>query len=912
MRVRAGACLGSLVVAALCACSSLLSAQGRVAAGKAFASRATIANTVPVRARLGVDLGGAPADQVLRSVRLRFSMSAARSQALDQLLVAQQNPASPEYHRWLTPEQFGVRFGLSAPDLAEVTAWLESTGLKVTGTARARTFLTVSGTVAQVESAFGTTIHRLSLNGAQHFSNVTDPSLPTRFAALVTTITGLNDLRLRPHAHPHYTSSVPGEHFIAPGDFYTIYDELPLLSEALDGSGITIAVAGQTDISLADVAAFRSASGLNGNLPVTYLYGNDPGTSSDDLDEAQLDVEWSGAVAPEARILYVNSTDVLNDSLTQIVDQDLAPIASISYGDCESNFGAPTLAVFGELFREANAQGQTIVGPGGDDGATDCDFGETIAIEGLAVDFPGSSPNVTSVGGSMFNEGSGVYWSAANGANGGSALTYIPETVWNETALGGGLAAGGGGASAYFSKPPWQSGTGVPADSARDVPDVVFNAASYHDGYLFCSRGFCTDGFEDSGNYVDVVGGTSVSTPALAGVLALLEQKTGSLIGNANPAIYGLANSSYASAVFHDIVSGNNDSPCAAGTPDCASGGEIGYSATAGYDLASGWGSIDTFNLVNDWLNVTGGGNTIVPSASATSLQANASSVRAGASVALTATVASATAGVTMAMPTGTVQLLVDGTASGQAVAVANGTVAFAYATGNLSAGAHVFTGVYSGDSNFLTSAGSATVNILAAVVSDFTVTSSAAATSAKAGGRAMPITFTVTPANGFTGAVQFVCASSSSSLAAAYSFSVDPVVVSGSAGNTVLTLIASSAPGQGVTALLRRDHSVGARLPAPVPWQVAAGGFACAGLLLVMPRRRGAAGLQGLRALLLPALVLAGATLVNGCGQNDFSTLNTSSYTAGGTYLVTVTATGINSLGEPLSHTSTVTFTVN
>ncbi len=601
--------------------SSVQTSRIAAQAVSSSAPRAALTNTVSPRARAAADLGAAPADRILSSVTLRFNMSAAQSSALDALIAAQQNPQSAQYRQWLTPEQYAAQFGLSSSDIAKVTSWLESQGLTVTGVARGHSFVTVSGTVAKLNAAFATSIHSVSLNGEQHIANLSEPALPAAIAAVTSTITGLSDIRIRPHAHPHFTSSISGSHFVAPGDFYTIYDINPLLTSNVNGAGITIAVAGQTDILLTDVAAFRAASGLPANAPTIKLIGTDPGTPltsgvAEDQVEASLDVEWSGAVAPSATILYVNSTDVLGGSLTQIIDQNLAPIATVSYGDCETNFGSSNIAVFNQLFRQAAAQGQTIAGPGGDSGATDCDYQTNVATQGLAVDFPASSPYVTGVGGTMFNEGAGSYWAAANGTayNGSaSALSYIPEAVWNESSSTNGLSGGGGGASAYFTKPTWQTGTGVPSDSARDVPDIAFNAAAGHDGYLYCQGGFCTNGYRNASSNLDVVGGTSVSTPAFAGMLALLEQKLNTKVGLVNPTLYALANSTYYTNVFHDVTVGSNVSPCTIGSPNCttvitpcngsanAGQGCIGYTAGTGYDLASGWGSLDVFNFVNDF-----------------------------------------------------------------------------------------------------------------------------------------------------------------------------------------------------------------------------------------------------------------------------------------------------------------------
>ena len=670
-------------------------------------------------------------------------MTDAQSAGLDKLLAGQQNPSSALYHQWLTPEQFGAEFGLSTTDLASVSAWLQSQGLTVTGVARGRTFINFSGTVAAVNQAFGVALHNVSSDGEQHISNLSDPVLPSALANVVGGITGLNDFRLKPRIHtrkvnPAYNGGADYGNLMAPGDFYSIYDIKPLLANSVNGSGITIAVAGQTDISLNDVKAFRTAASLSTtNLPTVKLYGSDPGTSSNDIDEAQLDVEWAGATAPSASILYVNGEDIFANSITQAIDNDLAPIVTVSYGNCEVGFGTNAVIEYNALFKQANAQGQTMLGPSGDSGGADCDYNVTYASQGLAVDFPASSPYVTGVGATEFNEGSGTYWSTTNGANAGTALSYIPEIPWNETYLvsnSGTLfglyyaGSGGGGVSQVFSKPAWQVGTGVPTDASRDVPDVSFNGAADHDGYLVCSQGSCTNGFADASGNFDVFGGTSVSTPAFAGILALLEQKLGSKgLGNVNPNIYGLANSTYASTVFHDVTSGNNAVPCSAGSTDCASGypgyfapgtlacpansctgdigfPSIGYVATAGYDLTTGWGSMDINNMVADWLlaTPTGTGSVSALNPSTTNASANDPSITSTGSVTISATVAPGASSAVSTTPTGTATLLVDNVATGTAVALNAGTVTFpAYVATNLAAGEHVFSVSYSGDANY-------------------------------------------------------------------------------------------------------------------------------------------------------------------------------------------------------------------
>ncbi len=255
--------------------------QNRISSTISEDSRVPLQHTVPARALLANDLGSAPADRTLSTLTLRFNMTAAQQADLTQLLLDLQDPNSPRYHQWLTPQQFGARFGLSSSDLAKVTSWLAGKGFTVTRNAPSATSITFTGTVAQVEQAFGTKIHSLSIDGEQHFANLTDPVLPAALAGVVGNITGLNDFRLKSRSRlstvaasavkPQYTSSVSSNHYIAPGDFYTIYDMNPLLTNSINGTGVTIAVVGQTDISLADVAAFRAASGLSSPPSAPHL-----------------------------------------------------------------------------------------------------------------------------------------------------------------------------------------------------------------------------------------------------------------------------------------------------------------------------------------------------------------------------------------------------------------------------------------------------------------------------------------------------------------------------------------------------------------------------------------------------------------------------------------------------------------
>ncbi|MBV9081452.1 MAG: S53 family peptidase [Acidobacteriaceae bacterium] len=580
--------------------------SGRVEDGRTFVLSG---NTHPLAAS-SQDEGEAQPDLTF-PITMHFRMSNAQQKQLEQLLRDQQDPGNSQYHRWLTPEQFGQRFGLSDADLNKITSWLANAGFSNIEVNRSRTAVTMSGTASIVQSAFQTSIHRYRRDGNLHYANASDPSLPRALQGMITGIHGLNDFHPRAPviqrtvAQPKFTSNLTGLNFIAPEDFTTIYDVRALYSSGIDGTGQKIAIAGQTDIQLSDIEAFRAASGLPPNDPQVVLTGTDPGTSSSDLSEADLDIEWAGAVAPQATIVYVNSNDAFV-SATYAINNNLAPVLSLSYGDCEANIPRTELNSLNSAFQQANAQGMTIVAAGGDTGAADCESapsprprGPTVATHGLAVDFPSSSPYVTGMGGTELSEGGGSYWSPTNDSNNGSALSYIPEVVWNDTASVTELSASGGGKSILFQKPSWQQGTGVPNDGARDTPDIALAASSSHDGFLICNAGSCVNGFRNTDTTLNVVGGTSVAAPTFAGIVALLNQKVGGAQGNVNPKLYSIA--SYSIDAFHDITTGNNQVPCRQGSPDCPANGVLGYAAGPGYDQTTGLGSIDAYHLVSEW-----------------------------------------------------------------------------------------------------------------------------------------------------------------------------------------------------------------------------------------------------------------------------------------------------------------------
>jgi uncharacterized protein (TIGR03437 family) len=618
--------------------------------------------------------------------------------ALDQLLSQQQDRSSPNYHHWLTPEQFAGHFGVTGPDIARITAWLASQGLQVHDIARGRRWISFSGSAADTGRAFHTDFHRFRVNAEDHFANVSPLSVPAALADVIAGVQGFNDFRPKPalvkrSLKPAMTTA--GEHTLAPDDFATIYNIQPLYKSGIDGTGQTIVVLGGSSVDLTDIQAFRRQFNLPAKVPQSLLFGPDPGMLPGWLTEADLDLEWAGAVAPKATILYVYAQNILYAGV-QAVDQNLAPIITLSYSQCEQE----TTPDLRSVVQQANAQGITWLVSSGDAGAAGCEYFGTSsqAAKGKAASFPASIPEVTGVGGTQFEEGSGNYWSPTDNANHGSALSYIPEKVWNDTPTQGYILASGGGASTFFEKPVWQSGPGVPNDNARDVPDISLAASPYHDGYQIFSEG-----------ELFAVGGTSVSTPAFAGIVGLLNHYLTSHgkisqpgLGNINTVLYRMAQST--PEAFHDISGGNNRVPCVQGTPDC-SDGSLGYSAGAGYDLATGLGSVDVFNLATKWNQ---------GSTSATSVTANPASIGFnGGAIQFTAVVTASGA-----TPTGSVTFLSGGMALGTAALASSGdgnaSATLSIDSALLPIGADTVAANYPGDSHLDGSGGSTTATVLA------------------------------------------------------------------------------------------------------------------------------------------------------------------------------------------------------
>ena len=602
----------------------------------------TLSGTVHPLTRQAGDRGEANPGMRLESITLSIAPSVTEKAELDALVVAQQNPKSAQYHQWLTQEEFGARFGLTEADLSQVAGWLETHGFTVKNVAPSRNLITFSGTVAQAEIAFRTKIHQYRIGADTRISNATEIALPRGLVDVVAGVGGLSGFRPRPQAvvrrlDPQFTSQFSGNHFLAPGDWATIYNVTSIYNAGYTGTGMHVGIAGQTYFPQGDIDDFRAAAGLSATkLNMVCISTADctdlASESVGDVGEADLDVEWSGGIAPNATVDFVYAAaddpgqDVFSAAVylvtTYKVDGAVVPVISISYASCETQYSANMRTAFDEFLEEAAAQGQSVLSSSGDAGAAGCDQGSTISTQGAVADYPASSPYVTGVGGTTFSAdgsagspepGANQYWSYSSTADIiSSALQYVPETSWNDTAYDQSqdstntLTSGGGGVSLYYAMPSWQWAPGNYIGAPmRFLPDVAFSASADHDPYLLCSQEFtsasdpsqtdgpsCVDGFRDSNSNLTAVGGTSASAPSFAGMLTLLVEKYGKQ-GNFNQTLYSLAAdpTKYA-AIFHDITTGSNAQPCTAGSKGC-SGGLVGYEATAGYDLVTGLGSIN-------------------------------------------------------------------------------------------------------------------------------------------------------------------------------------------------------------------------------------------------------------------------------------------------------------------------------
>jgi subtilase family serine protease len=666
------------------------------------AERTTLHGNVSPLAQPQYDQGKVSDSLPASRVLLMLGRPPEREAALQQYLLEVHSKGSTTYHHWITPQQFGDQFGPADTDVQAVTNWLGSKGFRITKISQGKQFIELSGTAGQLHDAFQAEIHQYNVNGEMHYANAHEISVPTALAQVVRGLLPLNNFRAEPYIKaagtarvsksthtmtPDWTvpnpfgSSNPLGFLLAPEDLATQYDITPLYQAGTNGSGTTIGIIDESNIDLSLVSDYQQLFGISGTTPQVIIDGDDPGDVPEADLEAYLDVELSGAIAPKSAInLYISDGGSVADPLVfasiRAVEDNAASVLSASFGECEELLGESGNQFWADLWEQAAAQGQTVMVATGDSGAV-CNYGLGVSVNGVS-----STPWNVAVGGTDFfysdyaTGGASVpnFWNSANDANLGSLKAPLTEQAWND-GFGldvipngfefGELGSGGGGASSCatsstnsgacvggYPKPVWQTGTGVPSDGVRDVPDVSWFASNGANlsAYAICAEeGECTTEPATDAE-IFVVGGTSTSAPSMAGIMALVNQKFGRQ-GQANFTLYPLAKQK--PAAFHDVTEGSNQEECSAGSPGCVENAQLGgidettvYVTTTGYDQATGLGSIDADQLVTNWDSITFKSST-------TNLTLSPTTITHGTPVLVTSTV-TGTGGV----PTGDVALL--------------------------------------------------------------------------------------------------------------------------------------------------------------------------------------------------------------------------------------------------------------
>jgi hypothetical protein len=647
----------------------------------------------------------------LEHMLLQLKRSPEQEKALQQFIDELHTKSSPNFHHWLSASEFGERFGLAPADLDAVTAWLESHGLRVNVVYPSGMLIDFSGTAGQVRAAFQTEIHYIEAKGERHIANMSNPRIPAALASVITGVVSLHDFRPHPmyrlrKAKPEFTFTdfLGGLNYaVVPADLATIYNLNPVFAAGLTGQGQTIVLIEDTDVfSAADWSTFRSTFGLAGYSSASFTQVHPPAPPSQPSNncgapgviplndaEAILDAQWASAAAPGAATVIAACADTQTTfggliAMQNLINGSSAPpsIMSISYGQCETMNGEAANAAYYSAYQQAVAEGVSVFVAAGDSGAAGCDNNVATATHGIGVNAFASTPYNVAVGGTDFSDTfagtNDSYWSLGNSANFGSALSYVPETPWNDSCAGQLVSdyfgypttygpfsfcndpilgfllmttvAGGGGPSqcatgtpstdgvvsgscAGWSKPSWQSVLGNPGDGVRDTPDISLFAADglWSHFYIFCwsdtANGGAACGSDPS--LWSGAGGTSFSAPILAGVQALINQRAGGPQGNPAPVYYQLAAAEYGSTgsaacnssngtgvsadcTFYDVTLGDMDVDCSG--PNCyLGGGDVGvlsisdtefapaYGTSTGWDFATGIGTLNVANLVNNW-----------------------------------------------------------------------------------------------------------------------------------------------------------------------------------------------------------------------------------------------------------------------------------------------------------------------
>ena len=545
-------------------------------------------------ARAEFDQGAVSNATPMKRMLLLLQRSPEQEAALQQFMAEQMDQESPNFHKWLTPEQFGHQFGPADADIQTVTGWLASQGFSGIRVSRGKTVIEFSGNVGQVRSAFRTDIHKFVVNGENRQANISDPQIPAALTPVVAGIVSLHNFPMKAMRHVvgQFTRTADGRIIseltgstnqffaVGPADFAKIYN----IPAALDGTGGNIAIIGFSQITVQDATDFRALFGLPVNDPVVVLNGADPGFTSEE-GEAALDVQWSGAVAKKATIHYVLSeqtqtSDPLVLGVEYVIDNNSDDVMSLSFGNCEAALGTAGNAFFNTSWEQAAAQGITVTVSTGDGGSAGCDDfnAQSTATGGIAVNGIASTLFNIAVGGTDFDDvgNQAAFWNQNPGANDPvtrlSAKGYIHEIPWNDscaatatptslaTCLGAAannIVAGSGGPSTLYAKPSFQSGitpNGIAAgDNHRYLPDISLFASdgpSSKSFYVVCQADAVSNpstSCASSGSFSFLgVGGTSASAPSFAGIIALIGQSEFNAgrsrrQGNANLVLYKIA-----------------------------------------------------------------------------------------------------------------------------------------------------------------------------------------------------------------------------------------------------------------------------------------------------------------------------------------------------------------------------------
>jgi len=777
----------------------------------------TLHGNVPPLARPEFDLGAVSSGTQMTHMRLVLSRTAAQQQALDELMAEQLDPTSSNYRHWLTPQEFGSQFGVGDSDISTLRNWLSSFGFTIERVDSGRMSIAFAGNVGQVENAFHTRIHQFNADGEEFLSNVTEPQIPAAFAPVVTGVVRLNTIMPKPYftrgrvgrMDENTHSLVPVDEnpqplftsgtflYVTAQDAATIYDS-PINASfpgtsSNNGNGMSIGIGGDSTILLGTVWNYRKyflgqtipssststepcgsgESYCTGTVAVTTqglvtMYNLDVTGPNSAEDEAYIDTELSGGMAPGAKVNFYTSQDLWS-AIEQMLNDNRDNVFSLSFGSCESGMGTSMNSTVNNWWSQAATQGISVFVSTGDSGSAGCDYNVSVTTGGLAVNGLASTPYDVGVGGTDYDvlPGSfGTYVNSSNSTYYGSAKSYIPEATWNNsTTVNKTIAqnvlntnpanatAGGGGPSTCalvgckgYTKPTWQTGTGVPADGVRDLPDIsLFAANGFYDAtWLVCTddpyNGTTTN---CASGYVAGFGGTSTSAPATAGIFALLDQAQGKSIGAPNQQLYALANGSKASSIFHDVTAGNISVPCTPASSYCkaaASGNFLtGYGTTTGFDLSTGWGSIDIAQLLANWSGGGGGKSTATVTVTPSS-----GSITYNQSVNVTASVTGS-----KGTPTGTVTLTAGSYNSG-AQTLASGSYKFTIPAYTLPVNSYTLSVSYAGDTNYNTASGTSSLTVTKATPTISIGTSSSSVTYGTS------ITLTATISTGATGSVTF------------------------------------------------------------------------------------------------------------------------------------------------------------